>query len=745
MNIPERISHYRILDKLGEGGMGVVYVAEDERLGRRVALKLIRPDPAEANAGARLIREARVAASVSHPSICQVFDLGEWERQPFLVMELVEGESLAARLARGPIPTLETLRIALSIVEALSAIHAHGITHRDLKPSNVFVTATGVKVLDFGLARPLHSPSDTTISLVTQMGTVVGTPQYAAPEQLSGADFDARADLFSMGVILFEMLTGKPPFTGPTLGALVHAVIYDTPPVLTGSAAVAAVDQVVHRALAKTPEDRYQTADALAADLREVTGLVDIDRVAEVRPLTRLAVLPFRLLKPDPEIDYLGLSLADAIVTSLSGLESLVVRSTLKSARYAGVSDLNLIASDLAVDMVLTGSLLRSNDRLRVSAELVSVPAGDTFWAQTTQVASDAIFDLHDELAQRVVTSLPLVARDRERKANIGSASAKAFDLYLRGMQLRMETSSWRQARALFDRCVALDPTFAPAWAELGRLDRVLGKYEDQALRVRAEAALQRALELDSDNGAAHHYYAQLEIDLGRVEAALTRLLERVRQRRAEPQVYAALVQACRYAGLLAESVAAHRQAGRLDPTVSTSVLHTYYMQGDYDRALEEGHRSSDPLEARVLGAMGRDADAIKAAQREEERYTALPLLRSFSTGLRAALEGKTEEALAALAPFDTVVINDGEALFYVAEIYATLGIANRALAMLVRAVDGGFVCTPAFENDPYLSAVRSSPEWPRLLERVRAKQAALVDSFVRAAGRTLLGTSRPR
>ena len=741
MTNPDRITHYRILEKLGEGGMGVVYVAEDERLGRRVALKLIRPDPTEPNAGARLIREARVAASVSHPSICQVFDLGEWDHQPFLVMELVEGETLATRISRGPLPALEALRIALSIAEALSAIHAQGIAHRDLKPTNVFVTPTGVKVLDFGLARPLHSRNDRTMTLVTQAGIIVGTPQYAAPEQLSGDDFDARADLFSMGVILYEMLAGKPPFAGATLAALVHAVMYDTPPVLTGSAAIAAVDHVVHRALSKTPAERYQTADALAADFREVMGLVDNDRVAEARPITRLAVLPFRLLKPDPEIDYLGLSLADAIVSSLSGFESLVVRSTLKSARYVGVPDLNLIARDLAVDMVLTGSLLRSNDRLRVSAELVSVPAGDTFWAQTTQVASDAVFDLHDELAQRVVTSLPLLARDRERKPNIGSASAKGFDLYLRGMQLRMETSSWRQARSLFEQCVALDPAFAPAWAELGRLNRVLGKYEDQTQRARAESALQRALELDPENGAAHHYYAQLETDLGRVDGALSRLLERVRQRRAEPQVYAALVQACRYAGLLDESVAAHRLARRLDPTVSTSVLHTYYMQGDYARALEEGHRSSDPFEARVLGAMGREAEAIQAARREEERYTALPLLRSFCTGLRAAFEGKRDQVLVALEPFDTIVFNDGEGLFYVAEIYAKVDMAERARTMLVRAMEEGFVCAPAFENDPYLAAVRTTPEWPALLERVRSKQTVLADSFFRDGGRTLLGT----
>jgi non-specific serine/threonine protein kinase len=738
---PSRVTHYRILDKLGEGGMGIVFLAEDERLGRRVALKLIRSDPTDPNAGARLIREARVAASVSHPSICQVFDLGEWNGQPFLVMELVEGETLTTRLSGGPLPVQEALRIALSVVEALSALHGHGIVHRDLKPSNVFVTPTGVKVLDFGLARPLYSRNDRTLTVVTQEGIVVGTPQYAAPEQLSGDTFDARADLFSMGVILFEMLAGKPPFAGATLAALVHAVMYDTPPVLTGSAAIAAVDHVVHRALAKAPSERYQSAEALATDIRELMGLVDIDRVAEARPITRLAVLPFRLLRPDPEIDYLGLSLADAIVSSLSGFESLVVRSLLKSARYAGVTDLNLIASDLAVDMVLTGSLLRLSDRLRVSAELVSVPAGDTFWAQTTQVASDAIFDLHDELAQRVVTALPLLARDRERKPHVGSASAKGFDLYLRGMQLRMETSSWRQARALFDQCLTLDPAFAPAWAERGRLDRVLGKYEDLTGRARGEAALQRALELDPDNGAAHYYYAQLEIDLGRVDAALARLLDRARQRRAEPQIYAALVHACRYAGLLEASVAAHRQARRLDPTVSTSVLHTYYMQGDYARALDEGYSSSDPFEARVLGAMGRAAEAVAAARREEERYAAVPLLCSFCSGLRAAFEGRADEAVAALARIDTVAFSDGEGLFYWAEIYAMLGMLDRARSMLERALESGFLCLPAFENDPYLAPLRETPAWQPLIAPVRSRQAAVAEQFIRAGGPTLLGT----
>ena len=400
---PTHIAHYRILHKLGEGGMGVVYLAEDERLGRQVALKVLRENSSDPNARMRLVREARIAAGVSHPLICQVFELGEWNNQPFIAMELIDGESLTTRLTHGPLPPADALRIALFVVEALSVLHRRGIIHRDLKPSNIFVTPTGIKVLDFGLARPTESAHAETALAVTHAGTFVGTPQYAAPEQLSGSAIDARADLFSMGVILFEMLAGRQPFSGATLAALVHAVLYEMPPVLTGSPAITAADRVLHRALAKQPDERYPTAEALAADLRAVLSLADNDQVAEARPILRLAVLPFRLLRPDPQTDYLGISLADALVSSMMGLESLVVRSTLKSACYANtVPDLNALAVDLAVDVVLTGSILRASDRVRVSAELVSVPAGDIWWSQTTHVPLDAVLDLHDELAHEL-------------------------------------------------------------------------------------------------------------------------------------------------------------------------------------------------------------------------------------------------------------------------------------------------------------------------------------------------------
>ena len=221
---PLQIGPYRVLRQLGEGGMGIVYVAIDERLGRRIALKVLRGDATDPDSQRRLVREARTAAGLSHPLICQVFELGEWNSRPFIAMELLEGESLAARLLRGALVPAEALRLVRLVVEALGVLHAHGVVHRDLKPSNIFVTATGIKVLDFGLARPFGSATTDTRAGLTQVGTIVGTPQYAAPEQIMGDEVDARADLFSVGVMLFEMLTGRPPFSGRTVAAVGHAV-----------------------------------------------------------------------------------------------------------------------------------------------------------------------------------------------------------------------------------------------------------------------------------------------------------------------------------------------------------------------------------------------------------------------------------------------------------------------------------------------------------------------------------------
>jgi serine/threonine-protein kinase len=736
----DRVGSYRIVALLGEGGMGVVFEAEDERLHRRVALKVLRRDTGDPAARERLVREARVAAQVVDPRICQVYELGGIDTQPYIAMELLTGEPLSRRLAAGSLPPADAIQIGAAVLEALDVLHRRGLVHRDLKPSNVFLVDGGVKLLDFGLARPVATAAEATGRALTAAGLFVGTPEYASPEQLAGQTVDARADVFSAAVMIFEMLAGRRPFSGAALPMLVHAVMYDAPPVLTGSPAIAAVDRILHRALAKAPAERYESAAAFAADLTSARRLIEPDHAVEARSMLRLAVLPFRALRPDAATAYLGPSLADALAAALSGLESLVVRSTLQSARFARAAvDLERLAADLAVDAVLTGTLLVSGSRVKVSVELVSAPAGDQWLVRTFDCEADAVLDLHDQLARDVLAALPVSARDKGiRPAR--AASAKAFECYLRGMQLRGEAGAWRQAHQHFVQSVEADPEFAPAWAERGRLERVLGKFDADAARLRAaEESLGRALTLDPDSGAAAYYLAQLDVDLGRVRDALARLLDRAWHRRAEPELYAGLVHTCRYVGLLDASVAAHRMAARLDPTVPTSVLHTYYHQGDFDRALDELHRGSDPFEARLLGAMGREAEAIDAARREELRFAAAPLLHAFSAGLRAALEHRPHEAAHALAPFAGVTFRDGEGLFYVAEVYARAGMADEALATLARAVDAGFACGPAFGANRYLAPLRNHEAWPPLIARVTAAERDASRVFDGRRGRALL------
>ena len=310
----------------------------------------------------RLWREARAAASVSHPNVCQLYEVGEADGELFIAMELLEGESLTARLARGPVPLPESVDIALAILSALAAIHARGLVHRDLKPSNVFLTAHGVKLLDFGLARAAQEATDQTHANITMAGTVMGTPHYMSPEQLTGRSA-RRADPISSrsAPSSSSCWSAARRFPGKTMAQVFHSIMYEPLPSVGGSPALAAVDRIIHRATAKRPADRYADATTIAQDLRAALKLADSGETPAARTVTRLIVLPFRMLRPDPEIDFLSFSLAEAITASLGSLESLVVRSTLAAARFKGdAPDLSALASELDVDVAVTGTLLRA-------------------------------------------------------------------------------------------------------------------------------------------------------------------------------------------------------------------------------------------------------------------------------------------------------------------------------------------------------------------------------------------------
>ena len=729
--------------------MGVVFEGVDERLERAVAIKTILPasDPLMRE---RFLREARAAAAVSHPHICQLFEIGEHEGEPFLAMEFLDGRSLADRLADGPMPAAEALSTALAILSALEALHHRGIVHRDLKPSNVFITPHGVKLLDFGLARPVSVSLDTTS--LTVPGVVLGTPRYMAPEQARGEDVDARADLFAVGAVLFEMLSGRPAFPGNSAIDILHAVVHDHPPALVGSLAVVEADRVIQHALAKFPADRYQSAGSMAMDLRACLARTDLASAPVTRAATRLIVLPFRILRPDPAIDFLAFSLPDAITVSLSGIESLIVRSSLTAASVAqGPLDLRRLATDAGVDAVVTGTLLHAGDVLRVSVQLVDVPAGTVLWSHAAQVRLDDLFQVQDSVASAVVEALalPLSSREQRLLRHDVPANAEAYGYYLRANRLSAYSSQWGQACELYRRAVEADPSYAPAWARLGRCLRVIGKYGmgESARQHLAEAedAFSRAFRINPDLSLAHNLYTHVEVDSGRAQQAVVRLLGRVRDRTSDPELYAGLVHACRYCGLLDASIAAYNRASRLDPSIRTSVAHSFFMNGECERAIETDREDPPYVTTMALLAMGRIDEAIRLCRNGVEKA---PANHHLSIVLRACLAIAERDHDAGRRAISTLLASSGfadpEGWYYWALASVGLEDHDTALRLLGRAVDTGWHCERALETAVILDPIRGQPAFTAIVERARTAHGAAARAFADADGYRILGMPTP-
>jgi len=740
----ERLGKYELVALIGTGGMGEVYRARDPRLERDVAIKAIRSSAMdEGDARARLWREARAAASVNHPSICQIFDVGETADDIFIVMELLDGEPLANRVRDGAMPLDESVSVALGILGALSVLHTRGIVHRDLKPSNVFLTSSGVKLLDFGLARAKQSlASDVT---VTRAGMVIGTPRYMAPEQWTEAKADSRTDLFAVGSLLFEMLSGGPAFPGDELMQVYHAIMSGHPPALSGSTAIAAIDAIIHRALEKRPDDRYQSADAMADALRAaVSQSSTTGTQVPVRATTRVIALPFRMLRPDADLDFLSFSLPDAIGSSLSGLQSLVVRSTLAGAKYAtgDTVDLKAIASDLGVDAVLTGTLLRAGDQVRVTAQLVEGASGTMLWSKTVQVTMRDLFEVQDELARAIVESLsiPLSSGEKRRLSQDLPASARAYEFYLRANQVSHDPAMLTVAGELYRSALAEDPEYAPAWAKLGRVYRVLAKFgteDTDANLKRAGDAFKRALEINPDLSIAHNLYTNFEVEsLGRAKEAMVRLLGRASSS-SDPEIFTGLVFACRYCGLLDASLAADRHARRLDPSVRTSVMYTHFMRGDWERALASDTDTLKWVTHWTLPLVGRHDEAIAAYREMESR--ALPgRIRELMRASRLALEGQKEEGMKVVESFWQRDF-DPEGLYFTARVLAKLGESDASLKMLNRVIDGGFYCATAMLRDPWLDSVRGTSAFYEIIQRASALSHDAEDEFRRLGGEKIL------
>jgi TolB-like protein/tetratricopeptide (TPR) repeat protein len=750
----DRIGRYTVTRLLGRGGMGVVYVARDERLGRDVALKMIAGLPDDTSRS-RFWREARAAASVNHPHICQVFEVDESSEGIFLTMELLEGEPLDRRLLKGALSPQEAVPIAVGVLGALGALHGRGFVHRDVKPTNVFVTPHGPKLLDFGLARPaldgaLHLDA-AAATPVTEAGLIIGTPQYMAPEQVTGAQLDGRTDLYAVGAVLFQMLAGRPPFMG-TGADVLFAALKEHPPALQGPPAVVAIDRVIRRAMRKDPAERYQSAEEMATDLSMVALSGTVAGAAiPVRALTRVVMPPLRIARTDPEVAFLSFGLAEAVSGSLAALGEVVVRAPALAARWSDEGiDPRRLAAEADVDLVLSSTLLRSGPQLRITTQLLDASSSTLIGSATVKGSMDDVFALEDALTTAAVglvssalsgagtprPAAPAVRRDVP-------ANPRAFELFLRGMEQARELTHTAEARELFEAAVREDPGFAPAWAALGRCHRVYGKYyRDRDANDRlADAAFRKALELSPDLPLAHRYLTHLEAERGQATAAIARLLRHARTNRNDAHPFAGLVSACRYAGLIDASVAAHEEALRLDPNVDTGIGYTqvHLIEQPEDAArIAAGFRGNNPDVQFALGVLG-GPDAARAALRDLDMEQVPPTFRNSIMGLWASVFRPAEEAIPLIE--EAIALHtDPEALFLFAMILVRLGAIPRGLTVIAGAVQSGYTPAGTLSRSYMFDGVRHDPAFAAIEGEARRRMAAAAEVFERNGGPELLG-----
>jgi serine/threonine protein kinase len=742
----ETIGHYHIRQKIGQGAMGVVYEGWDGRLQRPVAVKTIDETNESSAARSRLWREARSLARVNHPNVCQVYDVLEECGVLVLVMELLDGLSLADRLLSSMIGAAEALTIVRQILHALQALHDLGIVHRDLKPSNVFLTRHCVKLLDFGLAHitdaVISAGSNQTATAQSVAGGIVGTPLYMSPEQASGLPVGPASDIFSVGSLFYELLTGSQPFQGNSLVDILYAVLHHNPPPLSGSRQVEALDQILRRAMAKRVEDRYASALEMLESLAFITFSESAAVTPRTRIVSRIIVLPFHASKSDEHTDFLTFALPDAISNSLSAMNNLIIRSSLLAARFDAHPDPKRVAVEADVDAFLTGSLLRAGEHFRLTCQLIEAPSGTVLWSEKANSSMQDLFNVQDELCERILRSLQTPLNERERRASRRDvpATARAYECYLRANQITVARTldNMGIARDLYLQCLEESPDYAPAWARLGRVYHFLGKFGDD-LHLNeelSERAFRRAFTLNPDLAMAHNFYTAAECDQGHTSKAMVRLLERARFRRNDAELFAGLVQACRYCDELDASIAAHLRGRHLDPHLITSAAHTYFLMGNYSSTLElYGRKGGYYLDCAALAAMGDNQTALSMLRERERSGTATGAVLGVMRSLRAYLEGNTEECLKAIVSAEKALPADPEVLFYAARQLARIDQTERAIAALSMAVDRGFLCTSAIARDAWFASLRSDPRYAALIQAAEHRRCETHAAFLAAGG----------
>lgn len=800
--IGQTISHYRIVHKLGGGGMGEVYEAEDIRLGRRVALKFLPENlSGDPNALERFQLEARTTSSLNHPGICTIYDIASHNGMPIIVMELLEGETLKTRLARGTLSPDEAVDYGLQLAAALDAAHQRGIIHRDIKPGNIFITKHGhTKILDFGLAKLKGGPRTPDVRIggnghhaladaMTEASTIPGTTLYMSPEQVSGQALDERTDLFSLGVVLYEAVTGRKPFERRTAVLTMEAIQHDKPvsPLNYTVDLPPEFEQLLGGLMQKDRRQRYQSARELTDDLQRLRRQMELRRLQDsdyrlvmqrgktFRKLTTrqmyvllgaaglitvillavtiwwakhtsstvvanntVLVLPFNNVANDPDVDYLRLAIPDELVKTLAYSRAIEIRPVPTAPKYMqGEFDPLQAGRDFKAAVVLTGHFASQNGKLTVTLQAIDVRHNRLMWQGSFTVPQQNLISLQEDLSSSVRSGLlPALG---SQAAMLASATqpqnADAYDLYLRGASLPHDPDPNSTAVVMLEHSVQLDPKFAPAWDALGLRYYYDATYAGGGVEAfdKAANAYETALKLDPNMISSVAHLARIHAERGQIADAYREARDLVARRPDNAQAHFTMAYVLRYAGLLNDSVRECDQALALDPTNYDfrSCSFGFFELGRTSRALEYVHLDSgSEWAASVLPAI-----LLREGRMDEARPLATKIAPGptwFAPIIQACVKP------AALADMKRIAdqyapqllgLRDAELRYYHGAILSYCGQQELASKLIQSAISAHYCASTALTTDPLLEKLRATPLFAPLQQQ--AKQCE--DEFLKA------------
>lgn len=787
-------SRYQIVSLLGEGGMGRVYRARDTRLDRDVAIKVLTSGIIQSSRSLlNFEQEARTASALNHPNILTIYEVGEWQGIRFIVSEFIDGPTLAKTLAAGRLDLAAALDIAIQVASGLVAAHAAGIVHRDIKPENLLSRADGlIKIVDFGIAKlseerrlmqkaasaPSHGATG------TRTGTIIGTVRYMSPEQARGQTVDGRTDVFSLGTVLYEMVAGRAPFDGDTDSDVMAEILKTEPPPLGEAAAGVPPEltRIVTRALRKNRDERQQSAAQLLAELTALredlqfrarlstfghsprgpwtrraalaalavtAGAAAVyylrpgrSRSATGRPRS-LAILPFHNIRRDPDTDFLGFSLADAIITKLGPISALTVRPSSAIEKYRNQQpDPRHAGSELGVDTLLTGSYLKEGSELRITTQLVDVKTLNILWRDTIDVPYNNLIAVNDNVAAKIISNLELSLTPTEAQTLKldNPIDRTAYEDYLRGVDL-YAMNDFETSIVMLEKSARLDPSYAPTWTHLGRAYEANAslQFGGRAQYDKARAAYQKALQLDPGSIEPKVYMANLLTDTGSVEEAVPLLRAALARNRNAALAHWELGYAYRFGGLLEDSVRECELARRIDPSVkiASSAINAYFYLGRYDQWLASlpDNNSAYILFYRGFGEFYQ-RDYPRAVAHFDRAYDLDPALLQADIGKALSLHigQKNAAGIQLLREVESRILDRGvtdpEGIYKVAQAYAVLGDKPAALRLFRQSIEGGFVCYPYFQSDPLIDDLRREPRFAQLMEEALRRSQRFRDRF---------------